>query len=190
MVTNNYSIICILSHPVLFEAILDYANYFTLLNLAQTTFKLRRIIEPRLAIKKRTETIYINNWCQSHRVDVLRFDQKALYMGGLGVTEIPAEIGHLSNLEYLYLFRNQLTELPPEIGYLSNLITLMVGHNQITHLPQTLVKLTKLRLLGLHDNQIAEIPAFLENKPDLRITPMFNPLKRKLTILTDESEEE
>src|SRR5687767_12930892 len=58
-----------------------------------------------------------------------------LSLGGLGITEVPPEIGQLRNLQVLYLGINQLTSLPSEIGQLSSLQELHLGRNQLTSLP-------------------------------------------------------
>jgi internalin A len=39
---------------------------------------------------------------------------------------VPPEIGHMENLQELWLYRNQLTEIPPEIGRLKLLKRLWV----------------------------------------------------------------
>ena len=51
------------------------------------------------------------------------------------LTELPAEIGKLTNLTELYLHANQLTELPAEIGKLTNLKRLDISDNKLTSLP-------------------------------------------------------
>ena len=58
-----------------------------------------------------------------------------LDLSGKGLTELPAEIGNLTNLTLLNLRDNQLTALPPGIGNLINLKGLSVSHNQLTALP-------------------------------------------------------
>jgi internalin A len=81
-----------------------------------------------------------------------------LYLYGNQLTELPPEIGQLTNLTLLYLYRNQLTELPPEIGQLTNLTQLTLGGNQLTELPPEIGQLTNLTLLYLSDNQLTELP--------------------------------
>jgi Leucine-rich repeat (LRR) protein len=49
------------------------------------------------------------------------------------------------------LSHNQLSELPPEIGQLSNLRTLRVGHNQLTVLTPEIRKLSKLTIYGWNE---------------------------------------
>ena len=47
--------------------------------------------------------------------------------------EIPAEIGQLTNLQYLELNNNQLTgPIPSEVGQMSNLQSLTLYFNQLT----------------------------------------------------------
>jgi len=48
----------------------------------------------------------------------------------------------LSNLEWLWLQRNQLTTLPESIGNLSSLERLWLMGNQITTLPESICNLT------------------------------------------------
>src|SRR5215213_6680072 len=54
---------------------------------------------------------------------------------GLGLTELPPEIGNLTNLQVLRLNFNQLSTLPAESGNLSNLGIAMLYSNQLTSLP-------------------------------------------------------
>ena len=51
------------------------------------------------------------------------------------ITELPPEIGQLTQLQSLYLSSNHLTVLPPEIGQLTQLQSLDLAHNQLTALP-------------------------------------------------------
>ena len=51
----------------------------------------------------------------------------------------------------LDLSHNQLSELPPEIGQLSNLRTLRVGHKQLTALPPEIRKLSELTIYGWNE---------------------------------------
>ena len=84
--------------------------------------------------------------------------------------EIPAELGSLTNLEWLQLAYNQLTgEIPAELGNLANLQTLFLGRNQLTgEIPAELGDLTNLKGLWLDSNQLTgEIPAELGNLANL-----------------------
>ena len=84
--------------------------------------------------------------------------------------EIPTELGNLSNLEWLSLWRNQLTgEIPMELGNLSKLQTLWLFNNQLTgKIPTELGNLSNLTQLILHANQLTgEIPTELGNLSNL-----------------------
>ena len=61
------------------------------------------------------------------------------------LTNLPPEIGNLSNLRTLNLHENQLSSLPPEIGKLSNLESLYLGKNQLSSLPSEIGKLSNLQ---------------------------------------------
>jgi|GEM_PF-1173164 len=98
------------------------------------------------------------------------------------VTEIPAEIGKLTNLKYLDLckafslniispeigklkklkkIRLCLTEvksIPKEIGYLTNLKTLWLCCNEFTEIPKEIGNLKKLKDLDIHSNKITNLP--------------------------------
>ena len=85
--------------------------------------------------------------------------------------EIPAELGKLANLEWLWLSNNGLTgEIPPELGNLANLRVLNLGANNLTgEIPPELAKLTNLRVLylGVVNNLTGEIPPELGNLANL-----------------------
>ncbi len=83
------------------------------------------------------------------------------------LTELPPEIGKLSQLRELHLFNNQLTELPPEIGQLSQLQRLYLKGNQLTELPPEIGQLSQLRELSLRNNQLTELPAVLDTMAEI-----------------------
>ena len=83
---------------------------------------------------------------------------------------IPTELGNLSNLFALRLGKNRLTgEIPTELGNLSNLGWLRLDGNQLTgEIPTEFGNLSNLEWLELGDNQLAgEIPRELGNLPNL-----------------------
>ncbi len=82
----------------------------------------------------------------------------ALGLNWLGFTEVPPEIGQLTNLQVLNLFGNQLTTLPPEIGQLENLQVLSLDQNRLTTLPPEIGQLSNLQGLYLGDNQLTTLP--------------------------------
>ena len=79
---------------------------------------------------------------------------------------IPAELGKLTNLEFLQFYDSGLSgTIPAELGNLSKLKTLSLGVNQLTgSIPVELGNLINLETLNLYYNQLTgEIPAFIGN---------------------------
>jgi len=90
------------------------------------------------------------------RVELLRVirkakesGQKELALRSQGITELPPEIGSLTNLTSMDLSYNQLSALPPEIGSLTNLTELNLSGNQLSALPPEIGRLTNLVTLDL-----------------------------------------
>ena len=91
-----------------------------------------------------------------------------LDLSGLGLEELPPEIGKCTQLETLLLGKfdeekrkwvgNKLTEFPDAVLQLSNLKILNFTSNQITAIPEDLGKLSNLTELYLSYNQITQIP--------------------------------
>jgi GTPase SAR1 family protein len=75
------------------------------------------------------------------------------------LTQLPAEIGQLINLYSLYLLDNRLTQLPAEIGQLTNLQELNLESNRLTQLPAEIGQLTNLQKLNLESNRLTQLPA-------------------------------
>ena len=68
-----------------------------------------------------------------------------LRLEGNRLEALPAEIGFLSSLKWLYLRGNRLAALPSTLGFLSELRGLNVSENALTSFPPTLGKLSKVR---------------------------------------------
>ena len=85
-------------------------------------------------------------------------DRTALMIADLNLTNLPKEIGYLTNLEWLNLSRNQLTELPPEVRSLTNLKDISLSHNRLTELTPEIGSLTNLESLTLSHNQLTALP--------------------------------
>ncbi len=91
-----------------------------------------------------------------------------LDLSGLGLEELPPEIGKCTQLETLLLGKfdeekresvgNKLTEFPDAVLQLTNLKILNLSRNQITAIPEAIGQLSNLTLLYLHNNQITSIP--------------------------------
>ena len=94
-----------------------------------------------------------------------------LSLGGNGLTgTIPAKLGDLTNLEWLYLFDNNLTgSIPAALGNLTNLTRLQFTGNALTgSIPAELGNLTNLEWLYLFGNNLTgSIPAALGNLSNL-----------------------
>ena len=78
--------------------------------------------------------------------------------------EIPTELAQLAQLQYLTLHNNQLSgEIPAELGQLSQLWSLALDHNELTgKIPTELGQLSQLRWLTLDHNQLTgKIPTEL-----------------------------
>jgi internalin A len=96
------------------------------------------------------------------RIDIAAAEKLTqLDLAGLGLEELPSEIGKLSNLRWLDLRNNQIAEIPEIIGKLSNLRWLYLSNNQIAEIPEVIGKLSNLTSLNLGENQIAKIPEFI-----------------------------
>ena len=70
--------------------------------------------------------------------------------------EIPAELGSLSNLEWLFLADNKLSgEIPAELGSLSNLTQLSLNGNDLSgEIPAELGSLSNLTYLILFEQRL------------------------------------
>jgi internalin A len=82
----------------------------------------------------------------------------SLYLSGKQLTEIPSEIGQLTNLTWLDLQGNRLTSLSPEICQLTNLKELNLRGNRLTALPPEIGQLTNLTALYLYNNRLTSLP--------------------------------
>ena len=85
-------------------------------------------------------------------------DIKKLNLSNNNLTQLPVEIGHLTQLTELNLSINKLIQLPVEIGQLTQLTTLNLHCNKLTHLPVEIGQLTQLTTLYLHNNNLTQLP--------------------------------
>ena len=106
-------------------------------------------------------TIALNRIAQVQRDNLSILD-----LSGLGLTELPPEIGEMLQLRELYLQDNQLTEFPIEILNLIELQRLSLWGNDITEIPAGISRLTQLSYLDLRDMPITDLPASMV---DLRL---------------------
>ena len=96
-----------------------------------------------------------------------------LDLSGNELTELPPEIGKLTQLKKLILGKyereedrriirivsNKLSTLPPEIGLLAQLEELQILENKLSILPAEIGQLTNLQTLHLSRNQLSTLPA-------------------------------
>ncbi len=71
---------------------------------------------------------------------------------------LPSEMGQLTNLTDLFLSANMLKSLPPEMGQLINLSTLGISGNLLESMPKEIGQLTNLAVLGLNHNRLESLP--------------------------------
>ena len=82
-----------------------------------------------------------------------------IYTGGIHKSNIQDLTGieFATNLERLYLFRNQISDVSP-LASLTNLTELLLHENEISDV-SPLASLTNLRWLSLYDNQVSDVSA-------------------------------
>ncbi|ANI87976.1 hypothetical protein A9P82_00770 [Arachidicoccus ginsenosidimutans] len=74
------------------------------------------------------------------------------------LNKIPPEIGKLKRLRYIRICLTELKELPAEIGDLTNLDTLWIFSNQLKTIPKEIGNLKHLVSLDIHSNNIGSLP--------------------------------
>jgi hypothetical protein len=108
---------------------------------------------------------------------------KIIIMGDIGLTNLPTEIGNLTNLTMLNLKFNDLIKLPKQIGNLTKLTMLSLENNQLITLPPEIGNLKELTVLGLENNQLITLPPEIGNLKELTVLGLDN---NQLTTLPPE----
>ncbi len=111
----------------------------------------------------------LNGSMPSEIGDLTNLGYLSLYRNELSGS-IPPELGSLTNLEYLNLYRNGLSgSIPPELGSLTNLEYLNLFSNELSGpIPSELWNLTNLRSLSLTGNELSgPVPPELMNLTNL-----------------------
>lgn len=85
------------------------------------------------------------------------------------ITEIPEEIGELTNVKTLDLSFNHISKLPESITKLTNLEELFLMRNSISELPENIGKLRNLKSLDVSFNPLKNLPAELGELSDLQV---------------------
>ena len=74
------------------------------------------------------------------------------------LTNLPKEIGNLTNLTYLRLDNNNLKSIPPQIGNLTKLNSIFMQKNYLKTLPSQIGKLENLDHIDLSNNNLIKLP--------------------------------
>ncbi len=93
------------------------------------------------------------------RIKACRRNRKNLDLGGLGITELPPQIGQLTELDSLNLTGNRLTMLPPDILQMKALRAIYLHYNEFTSLPLEVTRISKLAALGMSGNHLKVLPS-------------------------------
>jgi len=101
-------------------------------------------------------------------LDAFHARRDTLLLDGQNLTELPPQIGMLTELEVLSLSGNQLTRLPVEIGNMSNLVELALDENRLTWLTPAIGRLASLQILLLSSNKLRSLPAALGDLASLQ----------------------
>lgn len=99
--------------------------------------------------------------------EAARDGREALSLYDKGITELPDEIGQLSELRTFDLRGNQLTKLPETIGQLANVTKLVLYSNSLKALPETIGQLNNLQELDLGVNQLRTLPKSIDQLTNL-----------------------
>lgn len=95
---------------------------------------------------------------------------KRLDVSGNIFSEVPAEIGNLSQLEFFNIMDVDTVEsLPAEIGKLTSLQEIHLGGTAISALPETVSQLVNLEFLDIMDTAVAKLPDDIGNLKKLQV---------------------
>jgi len=108
---------------------------------------------------------------------------KKLNISTSGLRSLPNTTGDLVNLKSLILRCNMLENIPPEIGRLTNLETLDLFQNNISALPGEIAGLTNLNTLLIDYNRLTVFPTELTGLRNLKFLDME---RNKLSVIPPE----
>ncbi|KAI0212628.1 hypothetical protein LSAT2_002427 [Lamellibrachia satsuma] len=89
------------------------------------------------------------------------------------LTDLPAELTALSNLERMSLSNNHLSRLPPGFERLQNMRSLHAANNAFDEFPESLCQLTQLEFLDLSDNKLVTLPESISSLTNLQTFLLF-----------------
>lgn len=102
------------------------------------------------------------------RVPVTSVPNLHVYLNHNGYTELPAEIGALQNVTFLYCEGNRLRTLPRALLEMKSLIAVYFTENEFTAIPALVYEMTWLRKLQFSKNRITELPPAIGRLTELR----------------------
>ncbi len=88
---------------------------------------------------------------------------KRLYCADNEMKQLSADIGRLTQLEYLNLDRNELAVLPEEIGACVGMRWLRLNSNKLEVLPDGIAAMSQLQRIYLKNNRFNAVPEVLRN---------------------------
>lgn len=95
---------------------------------------------------------------------------ETLHARDIGLTEVPAELEQLEELEDLDLSCNNLTEFPESICALRRLRVLNISHNQIKSLSEDLDECYELQVLDFSHNDVSALPEVTSRLVDREVS--------------------
>ena len=90
------------------------------------------------------------------------------------ISEIPENIGQLTELSYLAIEKHDIITIPSNFTQLSSLTSLKFSNNWLTSLPENFGSLTSLIILDLGYNQLESIPESIGGLENLEYLFLFN----------------
>lgn len=151
-----------------------------LTNLENLTIRVKSLSYIPNSIGKLTKLKSLTIACASQFIKNLS-EYKPL--GKAPLSELPAEIGELINLELFELCCTSIKTLPKEIGNLTNLTYLNLSSNSIDSLPDELVNLKNLNSLFLDGNEFKSFPIILRQLKNLDFLELS---KNKIEVIPHE----
>jgi GTPase SAR1 family protein len=113
---------------------------------------------------------------------------EGLELSGLGLpgdqrlTQIPAEVFRLKQLQVLSLRNNHLMSVPDAIAYLQNLTMLDLRYNHFENIPDAITQLQNLRVLSLSNNNLTAMPDAIAQLQNLTVLDLSH---NELTAIPD-----
>lgn len=100
-------------------------------------------------------------------------DQTEVNLSNKNLTEFPAQLLTLTNIESLNLSNNSITSIPSNITIMSKLASLDLSYNQITTIPASMANMeSQMDNFNISHNPLISIDSSLTR---LLLTNIFNP---------------